>query len=75
MGRFCKTATSLGFGTAQERIFERFARGASASSTGTGTGLGLAIVKEIAALHSATVHLTRSVSGGASFSILFPPWR
>ncbi|WP_343627087.1 sensor histidine kinase [Roseateles puraquae] len=59
----------------QERIFERFARGASASSTGTGTGLGLAIVKEIAALHSATVHLTRSVSGGASFSILFPPWR
>lgn len=55
----------------RERIFERFARGASAKDTGT--GLGLAIVKEIAALHAASVSLTPSSSGGARFCMTFSP--
>lgn len=57
----------------RERIFERFARGSSAKDSGT--GLGLAIVKEIAELHGATVTLTRSLHGGARFSVAFAPLR
>ncbi|RTL35882.1 MAG: sensor histidine kinase [Burkholderiales bacterium] len=57
----------------RERVFERFARGASAKDTGT--GLGLAIVKEIAELHAASVSLTPSSSGGARFSLTFSPLR
>lgn len=38
---------------------------------GQGSGLGLAIVRDIVALHGATVTLTRSASGGACVTIRF----
>lgn len=50
-------------------VFERLVRGRQA--TGEGSGLGLAIVRDIAALHDATVSLERSVLGGASVKLCF----
>jgi two-component system, OmpR family, sensor histidine kinase TctE len=56
----------------RERIFERFHRGASV--TAEGCGLGLAIVREIAAVHSATVKVEAGREGrGARFVVSFPP--
>jgi two-component system sensor histidine kinase TctE len=55
----------------REQIFERFQRGASAAAEGC--GLGLAIVREIAALHGATVHAESGRDGrGARFVVRFP---
>ncbi|HEY1394457.1 MAG TPA: sensor histidine kinase N-terminal domain-containing protein, partial [Methylibium sp.] len=56
----------------RETVFERFARGRLA--TGDGSGLGLAIVRDIAALHGASVSLERSAQlGGASVVLRFAP--
>lgn len=46
----------------RESVFERFVRGRGAS--GEGSGLGLAIVRDIAALHGATVTLDSGPLGG-----------
>ena len=55
----------------RERIFERFHRGASV--TAEGCGLGLAIVREIAAVHGATVKAEAGRDGrGARFVVNFP---
>lgn len=53
----------------RERVFERFVRGRVA--TGDGSGLGLAIVRDIAALHGASVTLTDSAWGGTRATIAF----
>ncbi|HEY6353729.1 MAG TPA: sensor histidine kinase N-terminal domain-containing protein [Burkholderiaceae bacterium] len=57
--------------TERAMVFERFVRGPRAE--GTGSGLGMAIVREIAALHGATVRLGESASGGLRVEIVFPP--
>ena len=61
---------------AEERIFERFARGNGISpARSDGTGLGLAIVRVIAEAHGGSVGV-RSVPGlGATFEIVLPPER
>ena len=53
----------------REAVFERLVRGSQA--TGEGSGLGLAIVRDIAALHGATVALEPSALGGASAVLRF----
>ncbi|HEX7866761.1 MAG TPA: sensor histidine kinase N-terminal domain-containing protein [Variovorax sp.] len=53
----------------RDTVFERFVRGQHVE--GQGSGLGLAIVRDIVALHGATVTLTRSASGGACVTIRF----
>jgi signal transduction histidine kinase len=53
----------------RERVFERFVRGRLAQ--GEGSGLGLAIVRDIAALHHATVEITDGPWGGLTFAIAF----
>ena len=50
-------------------VFERFVRGRLA--TGDGSGLGLAIVRDIAALHEASVALADSAWGGTRATISF----
>lgn len=53
------------------RAFQRFVRLDEHSS---GSGLGLAIVRDIAAVHGATVTLDSGPEGrGAAFSVRFPP--
>lgn len=53
-----------------ERIFERFFRN---DEGGEGSGLGLSIVREIAALHGATVQLGTGLEGrGLSVGLHFP---
>ncbi|WP_101832881.1 sensor histidine kinase [Frankia canadensis] len=54
------------------RIFERFARGASArppSPAGGGAGLGLAIVRAIATAHGGTVRVSGEPGAGATFTL------
>lgn len=53
-------------------VFERFVRGRRASAWADGSGLGLAIVREIAALHGASVRIGDSALGGARFELRFP---
>lgn len=52
----------------RERVFERFVR---ADRRGSGAGLGLSIVRRIAEAHGATVSVTDTPGGGATFSICF----
>ena len=54
----------------RDLVFERFTRGRGA--LGEGSGLGLAIVREIAALHGATVILKTSKFGGLEVILSFP---
>ena len=49
-------------------VFERFVRGRAA--TGDGSGLGLSIVRDIAALHGASVNLSDSDWGGLSVTMV-----
>ena len=57
----------------RERVFERFARGASARRTDAdGAGLGLAITHAIAVAHGGTVRLDDTPGGGATFTIELP---
>jgi two-component system heavy metal sensor histidine kinase CusS len=54
------------------KLFDRFYRVDAARSSTESTGLGLAVVKSIAELHGASVHV-RSVPGqGSEFTIHFP---
>ena len=52
------------------RLFERFT---CTDRRGAGAGLGLHIVKTIADIHDAQVSVGHSDTGGAEFSMLFPP--
>lgn len=54
-----------------ERIFERFARGASGERL-QGAGLGLAIVKAIAEAHHGHVELDSKPGAGATFTLVLP---
>jgi two-component system sensor histidine kinase MtrB len=56
----------------RERVFERFATGATRRGSSSGTGLGLALVAETAALHGGSVWCTASPSGGARFVVRLP---
>jgi two-component system sensor histidine kinase TctE len=51
------------------RLFERFYRGPAARWQGS--GLGLSIVRDIATLHGADVHVTDGALGGARFEVSF----
>jgi two-component system, OmpR family, sensor kinase len=55
----------------QERIFERFVRGANGRRSG-GAGLGLAIVRAIAAAHEGRVDVESSPGRGSTFTISIP---
>lgn len=52
------------------RLFERFTR---TDRRGAGAGLGLHIVKTIADIHDAQISAGHSDTGGAEFSLVFPP--
>jgi two-component system sensor histidine kinase KdpD len=52
----------------QERIFERFYRGARARNLVSGTGLGLYVARKIAAAHGGTLDL---VNGAARHGVIF----
>ncbi|WP_238166179.1 HAMP domain-containing sensor histidine kinase [Kribbella caucasensis] len=56
----------------RERVFERFATGATKRGSSSGTGLGLALVAETAAVHGGSVWCTASPSGGARFVVRLP---
>jgi signal transduction histidine kinase len=58
----------------QERIFERFYRGAASGRRGStsGTGLGLALVAEHARVHHGAVRIESPAEGGARFIIVLP---
>jgi two-component system, OmpR family, sensor kinase len=55
----------------RERVFDRFYRGSGAPPGGS--GLGLAIVRQVAALHGATITLSERPGGGLVVSARFPP--
>jgi signal transduction histidine kinase len=57
-----------------QRIFERFYRGAAAGRRGTtaGTGLGLALVKEHVRAHRGSVHVESRPGGGSRFVVSLP---
>lgn len=57
----------------KEHIFDRFYRADQSRTDKAHFGLGLAVAKEIAALHRATLTVTDTPNGGATFSIAFPP--
>jgi len=54
----------------RDRIFERFWKG---DRNGKGAGLGLAIVKHIMTALQGSVSISDSPSGGAAFTLRFPP--
>lgn len=58
----------------RERIFERFARGATAKAraSGEGTGLGLSLVDEHVRLHKGKVWVEDRPGGGARFVVQLP---
>ncbi|HEY3557558.1 MAG TPA: HAMP domain-containing sensor histidine kinase [Kribbella sp.] len=56
----------------RERMFERFATGATKRGSSSGTGLGLALVAETAAAHGGAVWCTASPAGGARFVVRLP---
>jgi two-component system sensor histidine kinase TctE len=53
----------------RERVFDRMVRGRTAE--GEGSGLGLSIVRDIAALHDATVTLDTGPLGGTRVTLRF----
>ena len=55
----------------QERIFERFGRGANAQRL-DGSGLGLSIVKAIAEAHHGSVSVESRPGAGATFTLMLP---
>jgi two-component system, OmpR family, sensor histidine kinase MtrB len=56
----------------RERVFERFATGATKRGSSSATGLGLALVSETAAVHGGAVWCTASPTGGAQFVVRLP---
>jgi two-component system, OmpR family, sensor histidine kinase MtrB len=72
-GKVVVTVDDAGEGIAgdrRERIFERFARDASAGSPGV--GLGLAIVIRHVRWHGGDVHVEDGPGGGARFVVQLP---
>jgi len=55
----------------QQRLFERFYRGAQARSL-PGTGMGLAIVRQIAEAHGGTVTVRSTPEIGTEFTLSLP---
>lgn len=69
------TVRDTGCGIAPEhlpKIFDRFYRVDPARSSAESTGLGLAVVKSIAELHGATMHVDSVAGVGSSFTMRFP---
>lgn len=56
----------------QERVFERFYRGAMARSTSEGSGLGLTIIQELTKINGGTVCLESAPGVGTCFITRFP---
>lgn len=56
----------------QERILQRFARGANSRRKAKGAGLGLAIVTAIAEAHGGEVNVVSELGQGSRFSIIIP---
>jgi signal transduction histidine kinase len=56
----------------QDRLFERFARGATGRGRSEGAGLGLAIVRAIAEAHGGSVAVVSAPGEGATFTIEVP---
>jgi signal transduction histidine kinase len=56
----------------RERMFERFATGATKRGSSSGTGLGLALVAETAAAHGGAVWCSAAPTGGARFVVRLP---
>lgn len=56
----------------QERIFDRFARGAHGRRSREGSGLGLALVRAVAEAHGGRVELRSRPGAGAMFTIVVP---
>ncbi len=57
----------------QQRIFERFYRGANQNEhTTDGVGLGLAIVKHVALTHQGSVHVWSRPGQGSTFTLVLP---
>ena len=56
----------------QERLFQRFARGATARRTPGGAGLGLAITKAVATAHGGTISVQSVIGEGARFELALP---
>jgi signal transduction histidine kinase len=59
-------------GAEQERIFERFARGAHAHRSVDGAGLGLAIARAVVDAHHGRIELDTSPGKGSTFTIVLP---
>ena len=57
---------------AEERIFDKFYRGATTSDTGRGSGLGLAICRAIAQVHGGTITASNQPGSGAEFVLRLP---
>jgi two-component system sensor histidine kinase KdpD len=55
----------------QNRIFDRFYRGATAGLT-PGTGMGLAIARQIAQAHRGTLIVSSSAAAGTTFTLSLP---
>jgi signal transduction histidine kinase len=57
----------------QQRIFQKFVRGASAAATNVkGTGLGLALVKLIVSGHGGEVRVNSQPDAGSTFTVVLP---
>ncbi len=57
----------------QEKVFERFYRGASGRASGAaGTGLGLAIAREVIGQHHGEIVLTSQPGQGCEFAVYLP---
>lgn len=57
----------------QQRIFQKFVRGADAKRAGTrGVGIGLALVKRIVEAHGGSVQLESEPGRGSTFTLVLP---
>lgn len=56
----------------QERIFNRFARGANSERRSEGSGLGLSIVQALVKAHHGSVELFSHLGAGATFTVMLP---
>jgi two-component system, OmpR family, sensor kinase len=71
--RFWVSDTGAGVdATDRHRIFERFARGASATLRSEGAGLGLSIVQAIAVAHGGSAVLDSVQGRGTTVSVVLP---